>query len=56
MTANLKTTAERPGTACPVATKDCTSCHMQKVFVPEMHSNFTDHRIRVVHAGEPFPE
>jgi len=52
----LKTTAEHPGAGCPVATKNCTSCHMQKVYVPEMHSDFTDHRIRIVRTGEPFPE
>jgi len=51
-----KPTASRPGAACPVAAKDCTSCHMPKVYVPEMHSDFTDHRIRIVRAGEPFPE
>jgi len=49
-------TAAHPGKACPVATKNCTSCHMQKVYVPEMHSDFTDHRIRIARAGEPFPE
>lgn len=49
-------TAERPGKACPVAKKDCSSCHMPKVYVKEMHSDFTDHRIRIVRAGEPFPE
>jgi hypothetical protein len=51
-----KPTKDHPGAACPVATAQCTSCHMQKVYVPEMHANFTDHRIRIVHAGEPFPE
>jgi hypothetical protein len=44
------------GRACPVATKNCTSCHMPKVYVPEMHDAFTDHRIRIVKAGAPFPE
>ncbi|HEX6719541.1 MAG TPA: multiheme c-type cytochrome [Pyrinomonadaceae bacterium] len=34
--------------ACPVATKDCTSCHMPKVRVDEAHFSFTDHYIRVV--------
>jgi hypothetical protein len=29
---------------------------MQKVFVPEMNDKFTDHRIRIARAGEPFPE
>ena len=49
-------TAEHPGKACPVAKKDCSSCHMPKVYVKEMHDNFTDHRIRIAHPGEPFPE
>ena len=49
-------TADHPGKACPVAQKDCTSCHMPKEYVPEMHDNFTDHRIRIAKAGEPFPE
>lgn len=49
-------TAALPGKACPVARKDCTSCHMPKVYVKEMHDNFTDHRIRIAKAGEPFPE
>ncbi|HZD47773.1 MAG TPA: multiheme c-type cytochrome [Silvibacterium sp.] len=52
----LKPAADHPGAACPVGTKNCTSCHMQEVYVPEMHSNFTDHRIRIVRQGEPFPE
>ncbi len=56
MNAAEKPTKDRPGAACPVAKSKCTSCHMQKVYVPEMHANFTDHRIRVVHEGEPFPE
>jgi hypothetical protein len=49
-------TSTHPGAACPVAAKDCTSCHMQKVYVPEMKDKFTDHRIRIVRAGEPLPE
>jgi hypothetical protein len=26
------------------------------VYVPEMHYKFTDHRIRIVHPNEAFPE
>ncbi|WP_254059363.1 multiheme c-type cytochrome [Granulicella sp. L46] len=51
-----KPTASHPGPACPTARERCTSCHMPKTYVPEMHSNFTDHRIRIVRSGEPFPE
>jgi hypothetical protein len=45
-----------PGAACPVAKKECTTCHMQQVYVPAMHSSFPDHRIRVVREGESFPD
>ena len=48
--------ARSPGTSCPVAVKNCTSCHMRKVLVPEMNDKFTDHRIRIARAGEAFPE
>jgi hypothetical protein len=44
------------GMSCTVGKKDCASCHMPKVYVPEMHYNFTDHRIRIAKAGEPYPE
>ncbi|MFZ0662519.1 MAG: multiheme c-type cytochrome [Acidobacteriaceae bacterium] len=49
-------TEDHPGKACPVAKSDCASCHMPKVYVKEMHDYFTDHRIRIARAGEPFPE
>lgn len=48
--------AGRIRAACPVGTAKCTSCHMPKTYVPDMHDSFTDHRIRVVRAGESFPE
>ena len=51
-----KKTASRAAASCPVGTKDCVSCHMPKVNVPEMHYKFTDHRIRVVHSDEAYPE
>ena len=41
--------------SCPVADKDCTSCHMPKVEVKAAHFKFTDHYIRVVKPGEQFP-
>jgi hypothetical protein len=40
---------------CKVETKNCTSCHMPKVELPGAHFKFTDHRIRIVKAGEPYP-
>lgn len=42
--------------SCPVGTQRCTTCHMPKVFVPEMQDTFTDHRIRIAKQGEPYPE
>ena len=41
--------------ACPVGVSQCASCHMPKYNVPQMHGSFTDHDIRVVRSGEPFP-
>jgi hypothetical protein len=41
--------------SCRVATKDCASCHMPKVDLPGGHMAFTDHQIRVVRAGDPYP-
>lgn len=40
---------------CPVAKSDCVSCHMPKVKLPGGYLRFTDHEIRIVKAGEPFP-
>src|SRR3984885_2874052 len=40
---------------CPVANSNCPSCHMPKSDVPEMHAQFTDHFIRIVRAGEKYP-
>jgi Cytochrome c554 and c-prime len=42
--------------ACPVATSKCVSCHMPKTYVPEMHYQFTDHRIQIALPGDPYRE
>jgi hypothetical protein len=42
--------------ACPVAKSQCTSCHMPKVNVAEMHYEFHDHDIRIVKPNAPFPD
>jgi cytochrome c554/c'-like protein len=55
-TTSTPKSADHPGAPCPVSTKNCASCHMPKVYVPEMHYNFTDHRIRIARANEPYPE
>jgi cytochrome c554/c'-like protein len=51
-----KPTKELPGAACPVGTKNCTTCHMPKIEIPDMHSAFADHLIRVVRPGAPIPD
>ena len=40
---------------CKVSKNHCTSCHMPKLELPGAHHKFTDHRIRIVRADEPFP-
>jgi hypothetical protein len=41
--------------ACPVSTSHCTGCHMPRYQVPRMHGSFTDHYIRIIRPGDPFP-
>lgn len=41
---------------CPVAKANCASCHMPKVELPGSLSVFTDHDIRIVHPGDPYPD
>jgi len=47
---------DHPGPACKVGTKNCTSCHMPKIEDGGMHYTFTDHYIRVVRPGAPYPD
>jgi hypothetical protein len=51
-----KISPDRPGKACPVARKDCVTCHMPRVTLPSMHAPFVDHRIRIVKAKEKYPD
>ncbi|AXC10531.1 TPR domain protein [Acidisarcina polymorpha] len=41
--------------ACTVGSSQCPSCHMPKYSVPAMHGSFTDHDIRIVRPGDPYP-
>jgi len=54
--AGAKLTGGHLVSACPVGKKDCVTCHMPKYEVTDMHYTYTDHRIRVVKAGETFPD
>jgi predicted CXXCH cytochrome family protein len=41
---------------CKVATTNCVTCHMPRLDLPGAHNQFTDHKIRVVRAGEAYPD
>ena len=45
-----------PVKSCPVSKTNCASCHMPKVSLPGGHAVFTDHFIRIVRPGEPYPD
>jgi len=47
---------DHPGPACTVGTRNCASCHMPKIEDRGMHYTFTDHYIRVVRPGAPYPD
>ena len=52
----ISTAAAPIAKPCPVAKSRCVSCHMQKIELPGSHSVFTDHNIRIVRKGEPYPD
>jgi hypothetical protein len=47
---------QRTSKICPKAQANCVSCHMPKVELTEAHFRFTDHRIRMPHANEPYQD
>ncbi|HTA68596.1 MAG TPA: multiheme c-type cytochrome [Bryobacteraceae bacterium] len=49
-------TANARAKICPVSKRDCITCHMPKIDVPELHYQFTDHRIRIAKAGDKYPD
>jgi predicted CXXCH cytochrome family protein len=51
----LNPTRAHPGQACPVAAKDCVTCHMPKYSIPDMHTSFTEHKI-AIHRGASFSQ
>lgn len=55
-TSSMKQSLDHPGPACKVSTRDCASCHMPKYELADFHYRFTDHDIRVVREGAPYPE
>ena len=52
----LKSAPDHMASACPVGKQGCVTCHMPKYEVPDMHYRYTDHRIRIMKAAEPFPD
>jgi hypothetical protein len=40
---------------CRVAKANCVGCHMPQLDLPGAHAKFTDHQIRIVRAGDPYP-
>ncbi|MDX2030484.1 MAG: multiheme c-type cytochrome [Blastocatellia bacterium] len=40
---------------CKVGRENCAGCHMPKIDLPGAHFKFTDHRIRIVREGAPYP-
>ena len=53
--AAFKEASKRVAKLCPVGKANCTSCHMPKIELPGAHARFTDHQIRIVRAGESYP-
>lgn len=41
---------------CATSQSGCAECHLPKYEIPGVHTRFSDHRIRVVKAGERFPD
>jgi hypothetical protein len=48
-------TSTTPIKTCPVSKSNCVTCHMPRVPLPGGHAIFTDHLIRIVKPGEPYP-
>ncbi len=55
-TNGAKQAAKHLSRFCSISSKNCVSCHMPKVYVPDMHYKFTDHRIRIAREGDAYPE
>jgi hypothetical protein len=51
--ATMAPTGEASG--CPVSRERCVSCHMPRYQVSQLHASFTDHFIRIVRPGDPYP-
>jgi cytochrome c554/c'-like protein len=55
-TRDVQANSEHVATSCPQGKAGCVNCHMPKYKVENMHSEYTDHMIRVVRTSEGFPD
>ncbi len=46
---------QRTAPACRTGTRDCVVCHMPRIEPEGLFFKFTDHQIRIVRPGEPYP-
>jgi hypothetical protein len=53
---NSAATKTQTAPPCPTGNAQCVTCHMPKIEPPGVHFKFTDHHIRVVRPGEPYPQ
>lgn len=51
----IPSSIQRQAPACPIAKSNCVSCHMAKVKQAAGNLTFTDHFIRIVKDGAPYP-
>jgi hypothetical protein len=47
LTSGVQATSTRSERPCPVGASRCSTCHMPKYDVPDMHHKFTDHKIQL---------
>lgn len=53
--AGVHAAAKASAKRCPVATGNCSTCHMPRLALPGSHNLFTDHQIRIVRKNETYP-
>ena len=59
LSCHASSVSSRAGTTakpCRTSTRRCSSCHMPKTELAGAHAQFTDHFIRIVRSGAPYPK
>jgi hypothetical protein len=54
--AGARKAGARVAKVCPTGREACSDCHMPKYELPGSHFDSTDHKIRIVKAGAPYPD